>query len=174
LQKQENVFLIRQNKRLPNPIMVSSSVHHWQQRHLKTLKQSYAVETNHNHWLNRTLVKKTVQQILPTTTQTFVSQKNQTNMNAFLQVCKSENYVSKKHYSTKKTQLLQTFASHTSQKQTSVKKVVQLYAAPVHYHFVQNFSRLERLLQTGADSGRLIFTGTSSLTLTGDSAVTVA
>jgi hypothetical protein len=42
----------------------------------------------------------------------------------------------------------------------------------VHYHFVQNLTRLERLLQTGTSNG-LIFTGDSSITLTGDSGVTV-
>jgi hypothetical protein len=174
LSKQESFFLIRQKKVVPQPVLLSHYDQHVQVRHTRHNHYQTSVSSNFNQWLVKTVQRRTTQALSSNTNQTFVRQKQVHVQKCTLQVSKHEAFLSKRFTTQKKTQLLQTFASTTSLRQTSVHKTVNMYQGPISYHFITNNNRLERLMQRYGNTNGLIFTGDSSLTLTGDSGVTIA
>ena len=173
LSKQENFFLVRPKKVVPQPLLVSTAVNHVHQRFLTKRSYQTSVSSSVNQWLVKTVQRKSFQLLSNSTNQTFVRQQQTLVQKTLLQPVRTEAFLSKRHYTQKKTQMLQTFQSSTNVVHKCVQKTVQLYHGPVSYHFVTNNSRLERLLQRSANNG-LIFTGDSSMVLTGDAGVLMA
>jgi hypothetical protein len=158
---------------VPQPLLVSTSVNHLHQRHLTKRNYQTSVSTSLNQWLVKTVQRKTIQQILPTTQQTFLQKKHFFVQKNFLQQHRTEAFAVKRFSQTKKAYLLNTHVSSTSVRQSVQNKTVHLYQAPVSYHFVTNNARMERLVSRGINSNGLIFTGDSSLILTENATVTM-
>jgi hypothetical protein len=171
LSKQDTFYSVRAKNVLPQPVLLQRLDFHQSVKNVKTSKTLNLVQRHDWQRLTKTVQKKFVQQVLPQNHQTYVRQQRTLVQKSALARFDNYTIVQRRFFSQRKTDLLQRFEHRTVQISKTQNKTIHRYDAPQHYHFVLNYSRLERALARNSNS--LIFTGGSSLILSGDAGVVI-